>query len=72
MDDALTVERPGRISRHLNGFKGSDSSDLESACAESSRSITLNKKTLKMTKFLFKKHHYIVVILSNRMQPITN
>jgi len=69
-DDAWTVERPNGISYLPDGCKGSEISDLEFVQNLLETYICI----WRLWKYWNpnKKHHYMEVILSNRMQPITN
>jgi len=70
MNDAWIVERPNGISRCPNRCKGSDFSNLESG--QNLLETKLWNEDSKNNWTPDKKHHYMKVILSNRMQPITN
>jgi hypothetical protein len=69
-NDALTVERSDGILRRPDGCKGSNSFDLESV--QNLLETLLWNEDSKNNWIPDNKHHYKEVILSNRMQPITN
>jgi hypothetical protein len=69
-NDAWIVEQLDGISRHPDGCKGSDFSDLESV--HNLLETFLWKWRLWKYWTPDKKHHYMKVILSNKMQSITN
>jgi len=67
---AWTVERPDKISRHPDGCKGYNFSDLESV-----QNLLETKHWNEDSENNWapvKKHRYMEVILSKKMQPITN
>jgi hypothetical protein len=63
-NDALADGRPDGMTRRPNGWQGTEFSNLQT--------VQNLLATLLNSEILVKEHHYKEVILSNRMQPITN
>jgi hypothetical protein len=63
-DDALTDERPDGMTRHPDGWQGTEFSDLQTA-----QNLL---EALMNSGIPVKEHHYKEVILSNKMWPTTN
>jgi hypothetical protein len=59
-----TAGRLDGMTRRLDGWQGTKFSDLQT--------VQNLLETLLNSRILVKMHHYNEVILSNRMQPITN